>query len=97
MGRANRHTPSRLAEKLHAIRTRLELSQWQLIERLDCPRIPLYAASISQYEQGKREPPLPVLLSYARLVGVAVETLIDDELDLPKRLPTGKLKGGLTR
>ncbi|MDQ3743560.1 MAG: helix-turn-helix domain-containing protein [Acidobacteriota bacterium] len=94
MGRANRHPPSRLAEKLHAIRTRLELSQWQLIERLDCPQIPLYAASISQYEQGKREPPLPVLLRYARLAGVQVETLIDDELDLPKRLP-GRLKGGL--
>jgi transcriptional regulator with XRE-family HTH domain len=90
MGRANRHTPSRLAEKLHAIRTRLNLSQWQMIERLDCPQIPLYAASISQYEQGKREPPLLVLLRYARVVGVPLEMLVDDDFDLPERLPRRK-------
>ncbi len=42
---------------------------------------------ISDYEHGKREPPLPVLLQYARLAGVHVDKLIDDELDLPVRLP----------
>jgi len=40
-------------------------------------------ASISGYERGEREPPLPVLLAYARLAKVSVERLIDDELDLP--------------
>ena len=40
-------------------------------------------ASISGYERGEREPPLPVLLAYARLAKLRVETLIDDELDLP--------------
>jgi transcriptional regulator with XRE-family HTH domain len=89
MGRANRHTPTRLGEKLHDIRTQLELSQLQMIERLDCTDIPLYAASISQYEQGKREPPLLVLLRYARLAGVPMELIVDDELELPKRLPRG--------
>ena len=44
-------------------------------------------ASISGYERGEREPPLPVLLAYARLGKVKVEILIDDELDLPKKLP----------
>ena len=38
------------------------------------------------YELGKREPPLPVLLKYARIAGVYVDVLIDDELDLPKKL-----------
>lgn len=33
------------------------------------------------------EPPLPVLLSYARLVGSSTDVLIDDELDLPGKLP----------
>jgi hypothetical protein len=39
---------------------------------------------ISEYETGKGEPPLPVLLKYARMAGVCVERLIDDELDLPE-------------
>lgn len=90
MGRANRHTPSRLGEKLHAIRTRLDLSQTQMVDRLDCPQIPLYAASISQYEQGKREPPLLVLLRYARLAGISADVLIDDDLELPERLSTSR-------
>ena len=41
-------------------------------------------ASISVYENGKREPPLPTLLAYARLAKVSVETLIDDDMSLPK-------------
>jgi transcriptional regulator with XRE-family HTH domain len=90
MGRADRLKPERLAEKLLAIRQSLDLTQEQLIERLGYKRLPLYPASISLYEQGKREPPLPVLLRYARLAGVTMEMLVDDELDLPKKLPTKK-------
>lgn len=32
-------------------------------------------------------PSLPVLLRYARVVGVAMEVLVDDELDLPANIP----------
>jgi transcriptional regulator with XRE-family HTH domain len=42
---------------------------------------------ISKYETGKNEPPLTILLQYARLAGVPTEVLIDDDLDLPERLP----------
>jgi hypothetical protein len=42
---------------------------------------------ISEYELGKNEPPLVVLLQYARTAGVYVDVLIDDELDLPAKLP----------
>jgi hypothetical protein len=35
----------------------------------------------------KNEPPLSILLSYARIAGVHVEDIIDDELDLPAKLP----------
>jgi hypothetical protein len=41
---------------------------------------------ISAFELGTREPPLPVLLAYARLAGISTDVLIDDELDLPKKL-----------
>jgi transcriptional regulator with XRE-family HTH domain len=42
---------------------------------------------ISEFEQGKREPSLPVLLRYARVAGLQVDALIDDEIDLPDQLP----------
>jgi hypothetical protein len=51
---------------------------------------------ISAYERGKREPPLPVLLEYARASGVSMESLVDDELDLPKRLPKISVTKGWT-
>lgn len=88
MGRAHRRKPKRLAAKLYSIRTGLDLTQDQMIERLACPDTPLYPASISQYEQGKREPPLLVLLAYARAAAVPMEMLVDDDLDLPEPLPS---------
>jgi transcriptional regulator with XRE-family HTH domain len=36
-------------------------------------------ASISGYERGDREPPLPILLAYSRLANVSTDVLIDDE------------------
>jgi transcriptional regulator with XRE-family HTH domain len=66
----------------------LNLTQEQMIERLNCFEIPLYPASISQYEQGKREPPLLVLLAYARAAGVTMEMLVDDSLNVPEPMPS---------
>lgn len=85
MGRADRSRPKRLGGKLLMIRTNLGLTQPELIVRLAVKNEALYPASISQYETGKREPPLLVLLRYARLAGVSTDVLIDDKLDLPKR------------
>jgi hypothetical protein len=42
-------------------------------------------------------PPLPVLLQYARAAGVYVDTLIDDALDLPAKLPSFPKHEGLKR
>ena len=84
MGRCSRPKPARHAEKLRRIREALDISQAEMVKRLDFPRI--HPAHISGYERGEREPPLPVLLRYARLVRVSTDVLIDDELDLPKRL-----------
>jgi transcriptional regulator with XRE-family HTH domain len=84
MARGARLKPKRLARKLVQIRTTLGLSQNELIREL---QIDLTQNRISEYETGKGEPPLPVLLRYARLAGVCVDVLIDDELDLPDKLP----------
>lgn len=91
MGRSRRPRPARLAQKLRQIRTALSLTQQEMFERLGETRTALYPGHIGLYELGQREPPLPVLLRYARIAGVYVDMLIDDDLDLPKRLPT-KLK-----
>lgn len=83
MGSGKRIKPARLAEKLKAIRESLGLTTEELIQRLDCPEVPLYRANITHYEKGRREPPLIVLLQYARLRGIFVDDLIDDTKNLP--------------
>lgn len=85
MGQASRPRPARLAEKLLAIREALQLSQNEMIARLGLVD-ELTQARISAYERGVREPPLIVLLRYARVSNVSVEALIDDELVLPEKL-----------
>lgn len=86
MGRARRHQPERMAGKLLEIRLGLGLSQQRLIERLDYHGSPLFVGHISQFERGIREPPLPLILRYARVAGVTVDQLVDDEAELPERL-----------
>lgn len=83
MGRKERTKPERLAEKLRTIRLNGDLTCEQMVERLNCPKISLYRASITEYEKGRREPPALILLAYARFADITVEVLIDDELDLP--------------
>jgi transcriptional regulator with XRE-family HTH domain len=86
MGRKPRVRPERLAEKLRTIREALGLSQGQLVRQLGAEEL-IDAKHVSKFELGEREPSLLVLLCYARLVGVSMDVLVDDELDLPARLP----------
>jgi hypothetical protein len=48
----------------------------------------IYQSNVSGYESGEREPPLPLLLKYAQLAGVCLDALVDDEVDLPAKLPS---------
>jgi transcriptional regulator with XRE-family HTH domain len=94
MGRAPRPKPSRLSEKLLAIRTALGMSQTQIWRALE---VTADYTAISQYESGKREPPLPVLLRYAELANVYVDALIDDRVHLPEKLPARVKHAGVKR
>lgn len=85
MGHSPRPRPARLGEKLLTIRQRLGLSQTAMCRALE---LEVDYSAVSNYELGTREPPLPVLLKYARLVGISTDVLIDDELDLPNNLPS---------
>lgn len=86
MGRAARLRCERLAEKLRDVRVALGLSQNELIRHLGLEEM-IYQSNVSGYELGEREPPLPILLKYAQAAGVCVDVLINDELDLPSKLP----------
>jgi transcriptional regulator with XRE-family HTH domain len=94
MGRREREKPKRLAEKLIQIRLSLGLSQSQMLSKLGLNE-KLSRTAISGYELGTTEPPLPILLNYSRLAGVHLEVLVDDDMDLPERLP--KQQGGINR
>jgi transcriptional regulator with XRE-family HTH domain len=85
MGHA-RPRPERLAEKLKKIRNALGLSQTELHKSLGVEEDIPYTR-ISDYELGKNEPSLVVLLEYARLAGVHLETIVHDGLELPTKLP----------
>lgn len=71
----------RLPEKLREIRESLNLSQNGMLQLLSFEEL-TDRSIISGYERGEREPPLPVVLRYARIAQINVEFLIDDELDL---------------
>lgn len=79
--------PKRLGQKLAKIRGQLQLSQNGLIHRLGFADV-LVREEISAFERGVRIPPILFLLEIARVANVSVETLIDDDLDLPKGFPS---------
>ena len=85
MGRTARERPRRLGAKLLQIRQTLSLTQAQMLVTLKLDK-KVFASAISGYELGTREPTLPVLLRYARLVGVSTDVLIDDDLVLPNKM-----------
>ena len=96
MKKASPTKSGRLAKKLKKIRLELKLSQSQILEQLGFSDH-LFRSNISQYERGHRIPSPLVLLEYARIVNVDLAVLIDDQLDLPERLPCSSKKEGLGR
>jgi transcriptional regulator with XRE-family HTH domain len=86
MGSRPRHKQENLAKKLLRIRNALELTQFQLVKLMGVhDSLPYHR--ISEYESGRREPSLWVLLAYARIAGVHLEDIVDDNIDLPEKLP----------
>jgi transcriptional regulator with XRE-family HTH domain len=74
-----RQRPKKLAAKLLAIRQHLNLSQTQMVKRLG---LTIHYSRVSEFELGRRFPPVYVLLAYARAAGVHVDDLIDDDINL---------------
>jgi transcriptional regulator with XRE-family HTH domain len=85
-----------LAEKLLQIRNTLGLSQSEMYRSLGVEELMPYTR-ISKFELDQLEPPLRVLLQYARVAGVHMEDIVDDELDLPSKLPGNVRYRGIAR
>ncbi len=83
---SSRPQPKKLAAKLRQIRNSFGLTQQEMVIRLKREKADLtvYPGNISRFEQALREPPLLVLLAYARMAGVTIDILVDDDLDLPR-------------
>lgn len=89
MGTYPRLRQKRLPEKLRAIRDAFGISQSEMLKRLGAEELIEYNR-LSEFESGKREPPLRILLQYARVANVWMDVLVDDELDLPDKIPSVK-------
>lgn len=94
MGLKIRLKPHNLPQKLRRIREELSFSQSELLKQIGFAEA-FDRSTVSHYESGEREPPLPVLLGYARLANVYVDALIDDETDLPEPLPCREKSAGI--
>ena len=85
MGRGKRPIPKHLPAKLKEIRHSLNLSMDKMVEYLESELlkvgyidIKIYSGHIAEFEQGKREPSLPVLFGYSLISKLSINTLIDD-------------------
>ena len=96
MGKAPGYKPKRLGKKIVEIRRKLGLSQNGLIRHLGLTE-ELFQGDISAFELGNRIPDLRTLLLLANAVGVYVDVLIDDGLDLPEELPAKPKSEGIRR
>ena len=82
-----RKRPQLLPNKLLAIREFLNVSQVDMASKLQSNilansgrQYPIKPARTSDYENGKREPNLFVLMAYARLAKVHLESVVDDDI-----------------
>jgi transcriptional regulator with XRE-family HTH domain len=97
MGRRPRPRAERLNEKIRQIREAYGWTQPEFIRRLGLEG-EITQSDIQAFERDlkngwSREPALPHLLKIARLAGVTIDVLVDQELDLPDRLPPDPMHG----
>ena len=74
-----RQRPEHLPTKLLAIRKHFNLGQTRMIKRLG---LEIHYSRLSEFECGRRFPPIYVLLAYARVAGIHIDDLVDDQIEL---------------
>ena len=79
MGKRGYPKPKRLAEKLIAIRHSLGLSQVELARHINFSG---QYGRISEFESGRRQPSVLLLLAYARAANIPLENIVDDDIEI---------------
>ena len=99
MGRGRRNLPVQMPRKLETIRTQLGFNLEEMIAAINkkmlvggCPDVKIFRSHILEFEKGSREPQLPVLLAYAQIANIYVDVLINDDLEIPEKLPASQKK-----
>ena len=85
MAHGKQERPKRLAKKLIKIRAKLGFSQAEMAEALERQGARADRTYISRYESEHRVPGLLTVKAYAKIAGVSIEQLVEDELDLPAK------------
>ncbi|MFN2531696.1 MAG: hypothetical protein ABR555_10390 [Pyrinomonadaceae bacterium] len=85
MGKRPRHKPRRLGKKLQQIRHAQGLSQTQILKEMGLEG-KYERNNLSNFETNKREPPMIIVLGYARLAGIDANLILDDKAQLPKEI-----------
>jgi DNA-binding XRE family transcriptional regulator len=90
MGRGRRARPKKLQEKVCEIRRKLAITQDEMAHSLveHGAEKTTHSGYIADFETGKRAPSLLGVLAYSKLVGVCADVLLDDEIELPEKLPS---------
>lgn len=96
MGSSSRTRPRFLSNKLRQIREALGLSQTEM-GRLIGLETEFARNYVSGYERSTREPTLDVLLRYSEVSGCWINALVDDDVDLPAKLPANPKSEGIRR
>jgi transcriptional regulator with XRE-family HTH domain len=89
VGRGKRIIPARMPAKLKTIRMKQTLTMDEMakalereLESLDYKNIKVHSSHVSEYEKGKREPLLPILLAYSNIFNVELSVLVNDKKEL---------------
>jgi transcriptional regulator with XRE-family HTH domain len=96
MGKGKRVRPTHLGRKLRIVRDRLQLSQNEMLRRLQLDD-QFTREELSAYERGVREPPLAVLLKYSEVARIWINVFADDRLELPAKVPSRAMHSGVKR
>ncbi|MGB6243669.1 helix-turn-helix domain-containing protein [Gordonia sp. (in: high G+C Gram-positive bacteria)] len=79
-------TQNSFGDALKRARTEASLTQRELVERLQAEGISTDQASIARMESGKREPRLSEAIGIARVMGIDLSTIGDQEIDALQHL-----------
>lgn len=82
MGSAKRKVPKELGKKLRLLRVSFEYSFADMAKALSYEEIQVLRTDVQKFETSQREPASLILLRYAKLVGIHVDYLIDDKIEL---------------